>query len=217
MNTQGSCVAFKAPCSSMRFLSSLKLCLLAPCIFHKNISGAVCYSDCGKCHPPIHVRVNGVGKQGVLPAAERSCSVLLGSQTQRCRSALVLQVLLRCFAHTSGCAWGREMPEYTNVVLSVCNCPNQSSGTAWRAEELCTPQKSVINCRVKGVQWLLSVNYQFLLQLLWRSLILKFFSLKSSLHLPGRVRLKIPLEADTDFSSLGLTKQFSFCVGVWRK
>lgn len=59
-------------------------------------------------------------------------------------------------------------PEYTNVVLTIC-CPNQSSDTAWRAEELCTPQKSVINCRVKGVSWLLSVNYQFLLQFLWGS------------------------------------------------
>lgn len=36
------CVAFKATCSSIGSLSSLKLCLLAPCIFQENIRDAVC-------------------------------------------------------------------------------------------------------------------------------------------------------------------------------
>lgn len=67
-----------------------------------------------------------------------------------CRSGWILQVLPQglCSHLWPGCAWGRGMPW-----IHKCGapCPNQGSGTAWKAEELCTSLQSVINCRVKGV------------------------------------------------------------------
>lgn len=133
-------------------------------VFFRKILMVLFVTETRKCHHPVPVRVNGVEKQRVLPVG-RGAALSAEFQPWWCRSGLILHVLPRCFAHTSGLAvLGKgRCPEYTNVVLPA---QTRAQVLPERLRSFAHPLQSVINCRVKGVWWLLSANNQFLLQLL---------------------------------------------------